>query len=138
LQMLERGEQEPPGEMLFSRQALRDALPEVSRVRLEQTLYAEYPEVQGYLQSLHREKTNQTPRSLAGVWGVSEEEASAIASRLVEIGFFERRGEKNNPNYWVPFLYRQALEMVQGSADVDLEDDGDLEDHAAFQQGLDV
>jgi hypothetical protein len=117
LLMLERGEREPQDEMLLSRQALREALPEVSRVRLERTIYAEYPEVKDRLEALRRGKTNQTVESLAEIWVVSIDEAQSIASHLVEIGFFELRSEKGNPSYWVPFLYRPALEMSQGTAE---------------------
>ena len=59
LAMLERGEDEPQGSELFTRQAVRDALPTVSRVRLEQTIYAEYPEVKGWLEALDSEKSDQ-------------------------------------------------------------------------------
>jgi hypothetical protein len=117
LKMLDRGEREPQDKMIFSRQALREALPEVSRVRLEQTIYAEYPEVKEHLEALRREKTNQTLESLSEIWSVSVEEAQTLAAHLVEIGFFEPRGYKGNPSYWVPFLYRPALEMSQGTAE---------------------
>jgi hypothetical protein len=40
-----------------------------------------------------------------------------MAHELAEIGFFERRGERDAPEYWVPFLYRDALDMVQGTAE---------------------
>ena len=36
---------------------------------------------------------------------------------LVEIGFFQPRGARENWTYWVPFLYRDALNMSQGIAD---------------------
>jgi hypothetical protein len=62
LAMLERGEDEPPGEEIFSRQALRDALLPVSRVRLEQTIFAEYPETHEWLNALEEEKAEQTQR----------------------------------------------------------------------------
>jgi hypothetical protein len=117
LEMLERGEDEPPGEPLFSGQALRDALPEVSNVRLEQTIFAEYPESKDFLQALEREKTHQTSKTLAAIWQTTEDAAAAIATGLVELGFFEQRGTRAQPSYWVPFLYRPALGMVQGSAE---------------------
>ena len=110
LEMLERGEPEPEGEMLFSRQAFRDALPEVSRVRLQKTVYAEYPNLRGEVEALEGEKTNQSLRSLSEVWDEPENRTRGIADELVEIGLFERRGERGNPAYWVPFLYRPALE----------------------------
>jgi hypothetical protein len=43
LRRIEIGHDEPPEEILFDRQAFKDALREVSQVRLKQTLYAEYP-----------------------------------------------------------------------------------------------
>jgi hypothetical protein len=33
-----------------------------------------------------------------------------------DVGFFERRGTAGDPDYWVPFLYRDALGLVQGEA----------------------
>ena len=65
---------------------------------------------------LDGEKTSQTPKTLSKIWKVSEEEALKIAKQLVEIGFFEPKGSKDAPKYWVPFLYRDALSMVQGTA----------------------
>lgn len=43
--------------------------------------------------------------------------ALETAEQLVEVGFFERRGSKDRPVFWVPFLYRDALDMIQGPAD---------------------
>lgn len=117
LASLERGEPEPEESSIFNRAAFRDALPEVSRVRLEQTLYAEYPDLKPYLERLQGEKTNQSVESLAELWNVKPDEAHGIAARAVETGFFELRGENEEPSYWVPFLYRPALAMVQGTAD---------------------
>jgi hypothetical protein len=30
--------------------------------------------------------------------------------------FFQKRGQKEQPQFWVPFLYRDALHMAQGQA----------------------
>jgi len=114
---LELGEPEPDGERLFARVAFKDALPEVSKVRLEQTLYAEHPEKKSWIEKLRGEKTLHTPDSLAAIWNISAEQATEQASELVSIGFFEARGSKQEPSFWVPFLYRDALELIQGSAD---------------------
>lgn len=116
LERLEIGHEEPEEEMLFDRGTFRDALPEVSIVRLERTLYTEYPETKPWLEALEREKTEQFPETLATLWGVKLETALARAERLVEFGFFERRGPKREPSFWVPFLYRPALDLSQGSA----------------------
>ena len=117
LKALEIGSEEPPEESLISRAALKDALPEVSRFRFEQTLCAEFPELRRSMDQLESEKTEQTPSSLAEIWQISKEDALATANRLVEIGFFEPRGSKQEPRFWVPFLYRSALNMVQGAAE---------------------
>ncbi len=117
LSALERGEESPGEGALFSRGAFRDALPEVSRTRLEQTIFAEYPDLKGPLEKLEGEKTNQTLESLASLWDMSDDEAADIAARAVDVGFFSKQGSKESPEFWVPFLYRPALEMVQGTAD---------------------
>jgi hypothetical protein len=116
LQRINTGQGNLEGDRLFENTVLREALPEVSRVRLERTLYAEYPDVKPWLERLERERTEHTTQTLAEIWALDESEAASRAERLVEIGFFERRGTKQNPTYWVPFLYRPALDLVQGAA----------------------
>jgi hypothetical protein len=113
----EVGETAPEGEMLFSRPAYKDALPDVSKVRLEQTLYAEYPDQKKWIERLRGAKTSQTLETLASFWGTSQEDTVARANQLSAIGFFEKRGTQQAPEYWVPFLYRDALVMVQGAAE---------------------
>jgi hypothetical protein len=48
---------------------------------------------------------------------VTNEAAVTQATQLVAVGFFEQRGTRAAPEYWVPFLYRDALDMVQGAAE---------------------
>jgi hypothetical protein len=117
LRKLDLGTPEGTVDTLFSRSALKDGLPEVSKNRLEQTLFAEYPDLRDKIVALQQEKTSQAPETLARIWKSSLPEASAAAEQLVEIGFFQKRGPKDDPEYWVPFLYRPALQMVQGAAD---------------------
>ena len=105
-----------PDTHLFGKSAIRSALPAVSKARYFQTLCAEYPLLKPRLDRLEGERTAQSKPSLARLWSVSEAEATEIAERLVEVGFFERRGSYEIPTYWVPFLYRDALNMVQGTA----------------------
>ena len=114
---LEVGEPAPEGEQLFARPSFKEALGEVSKVRLEQTLYAEYPAQRELLEKLRDAKTSQTPESLAEIWGISVEEAAARATELTRIGFFEARGIRQAPEYWIPFIYRDALDLVQGAAE---------------------
>ncbi len=107
----------PEKNQLFARAAFKEALPEVSKVRLEQTLYAEHSEQKPWLEKLKGEKTLQTPETLAEIWSVSADDSVARATNLAAIGFFEQRGSKQAPEFWVPFLYREALDLVQGAAE---------------------
>jgi hypothetical protein len=117
IKRFEIGEAEPEGEQLFARPSFKDALPGVSKVRLEQTLYAEYPSQKQWIEKLRGAKTLQTPDTLAAIWGVTPEDATARANELSTIGFFETRGTRQRPEYWVPFLYRDALDLIQGAAE---------------------
>jgi hypothetical protein len=98
------------------------ALPTVSDARLVQYLYAEYPAYKPFLEKLEGQKAEQTPESLAELWSVDRPGAIEKAKELVDLGFFELRGTKEEPTFWVPFLYRDALELVQGKADSDEEE----------------
>lgn len=117
LKQLQLGHSAPENELLFDRNAIRAALPEVSKARYDQTLCAEHPSLKPYLDRLEGEKTQQSLPSLTKVWKCGIEKATELAEKLVETGFFERRGSKESPIFWVPFLYREALNLVQGSAD---------------------
>lgn len=116
IQKLERGEQAPEGDILLDRASFKDSLPQVSKTRFEQTLLAEYADVASYVTKLEGERAEQTATSLAQIWEVAEEQARDIARRLAEIGFFEVRGDKESLSYWVPFIYRPALNLVQRKA----------------------
>ena len=113
---LEMGTEAPPDGELFERAAFKEALREVSTVRLRQTLYAEYSDLKPYIEKLEGEKAEQLPATLADTWGVPMEDAIKVAEQLVRVGFFERTGDRESVSYWVPFLYRDALNLVQGQA----------------------
>jgi len=117
LKLLEMGASEPSGETLISSAALKAALPSVSTGRYNQTLCAEHAAFKPWMTKLEGEKTQQTPTTLEKIWKTSDAEASSRAEKLSEIGFFEKRGTKEQPIFWVPFLYRDALRLVQGQAD---------------------
>ncbi|MFC3297239.1 P-loop ATPase, Sll1717 family [Clavibacter michiganensis] len=106
------GQPEPAPPALFSPRAFDAALPPVSNIRVQRTLYAEYVDSKPYIAALQGEKTEHNSLSLARIWSVQKDEASSVADRLVDIGFFQRKG----PNFWVPFMYRPALALVQGAA----------------------
>lgn len=114
---LERGGNEPEGTELFERAAFKEALPTVSKVRYEQTLLAEYPDMLEFFQKLEGEKSEQSISTLSHLWNAEPEQTAQIARRLSDIGFFEIRGTKDDPSFWVPFIYRSALNLIQGKAE---------------------
>ncbi|MGH7984064.1 MAG: P-loop ATPase, Sll1717 family [Candidatus Udaeobacter sp.] len=111
------GAPEPSHSYLFDRICFKEAMREVSRVRVEQTIYAEYPEVKPWIEAIEGEKTEQSIESLAELWNVNKQEAATRAQRLVDIGFFEALGKRDSPRFKVPFLYRNYLALLQGKAD---------------------
>jgi hypothetical protein len=117
LKRYENGNTEPEDNVFFDRFAIRAALPAVSKARYEQTLCAEYPALKPFLSQLEGERTQHSIESLSKLWKkINQTKAIEIAEKLVEAGFFEKRGSKESPNYWVPFIYRDALSMVQGAS----------------------
>ncbi len=116
LKLYELGHLDPPAENLFSKSIIPQALPAVSKARFEQTLCAENPTLKPFLDKLERGKTQQTPESLSQLWKCSVDKAIEVAEQLVEAGFFESRRTRSSSIYWVPFLYRDALRLVQGPA----------------------
>jgi hypothetical protein len=113
---LENGEPEPPNGLLIDRAAIKAALVPVSQTRLEQTIFAEYPQFREPLLKLKGEKSQQSVETLAHKWGLSPEAALETANALEAIGFFVRREKKGVVEFWVPFLYRNGLDMSWGAA----------------------
>ena len=116
---LERGGAAAPGEQLFDRSVFKAALPAVSSARLLTYLYSEYPSERPYLEKLEGQKTEHSLDSLSEIWGLDRTATLAKVAELVELGFFQKRGTPAEPTYWIPFLYRDALKLVQGKADAD-------------------
>jgi hypothetical protein len=104
---------------LFDRSVFKLALPIVSQTRLTSYLYAEYPNARQFIASLEGQKTEQTPESLSALWTLSRPDALVKARELTALGLFEEHGPRDQPTFWVPFLYREALSLVQGRAEPD-------------------
>ena len=110
------GKRRSDGDDLIDKSSLQEALPVVSETRYKQTLCAEHPSLIAHLLKLEREKSEQNTETLGQIWRTTEHETTKVAEKLVDIGFFSLRGTKLAPVFWVPYLYRDALKMVQGSA----------------------
>jgi hypothetical protein len=113
----EKGISAPSDTRLFEQAAFKEALPQVSKTRLEQTLYAEFPQTKQSIEALREQKATQTAASLAALWKCTLDEATKRAGDLEGIGFFERIAGASETYWRVPFLYRPALESIQGTAD---------------------
>lgn len=117
LRNMEIGASDISGGELFGGSAIKKALDGVSHQRLNQTIYPEYPALKPFIEKLESQKAEQTYETLAVLWKISPEETQAITARLVDIGFFEKRGSGDSLTFWIPFLYRPALKITQGSAE---------------------
>jgi hypothetical protein len=111
LHSLEIGEAAPSDGTLLSAEAIREGLSEVSRVRLEQTLFAEHPNLAAYIKKLRGGIADHTTATLAEILNVSETWAYSAGEDLVGIGFFERMGTREAPIFRIPYLYRSALSI---------------------------
>lgn len=114
---LERGRANISEGKLFEPAAFKEALPAVSKVRLEQTLYAEFPNLKPFIEKFKEQKATQPLGNLQSIWEVDEAKALSIANNLEKIGFLERLGGASGSSWRVPFLYRPALNLIQGSAE---------------------
>jgi hypothetical protein len=112
---LETGGDEPGDELLFDRTVFKEAMPALSEYRVTRVLFAEYQELRAYIEKMREQKTEQNSESLARLWEINVTDAAKIARQLRDIGFFEERS--GGASYWVPFVYRSYLAMVQGKAD---------------------
>ena len=112
LQRYEMGQPAPQAPAIFSPRSFDAALPQVSKIRIQRTIYPEYVDAKPFIAALSGEKTEHNLESLARIWKTSEEDTIHMSDRLVEIGFFQYRA----PNFWVPFMYRPELKLVQGAA----------------------
>lgn len=101
---------------IVSRQAIKNAAYEVSKVRIEQTIFAEYAEFKLNIVAIENKKAEHTTKTLSEVWSVDENIAYDRAMKLAEIGFFELRAAKNDGLFKIPFLYRAFLGIIQGKA----------------------
>ncbi|MBS0239824.1 MAG: hypothetical protein JSR89_15505 [Proteobacteria bacterium] len=117
IKRLERGEPEPAAEALFDRASFKQALPKVSEYRTTKVLYAEFPELRNFIEALRSKRSEHDIKSLAEIWQRSASEAKETAERLVSVGFFERRKASDTTTYWVPFIYRPYLNLIQGRAE---------------------
>ena len=117
LSRLEHGGKACEGEILFDRSSFKAALPVVSQYKLERSLYAENPRLRSWIEKLRGGKSELSLDNLKGLWNVEQAESIKLADELVEIGFFKKKTtEEFGTTYWIPFVFRPALELTMGRA----------------------
>ena len=119
---LENGINELLDDQIISRQSFKEAVNDVSKQRIEQTIYAEFPDIKEQIELLRGDKAEHGLDTLMNKWSLDKQSTLIIAKRLISIGFFEQRGEVTNPKYKIPFMYRPYLEITQGSSTSELEE----------------
>lgn len=95
----------------ISEKALWLALKEVSKTKLD-TVLAEYPKLQPFINRLKRKKIRSTSADLKIYWDCSKREVNIVARNLVRIGILRDENEftpNKEPLYCIPHLYRMAL-----------------------------
>lgn len=116
MEELELGSYKIQAENLFSKSSIIKSLLPVSKAKLDQTLFQEYPQYRDCIMKFEQQKTEHSLSSLQRLWDIGSEKTVELSRNLFEIGFLERKGDIADPTFTVPYLYRLALNMVQGKA----------------------
>lgn len=128
IRKLENGNDQIVEPNIISRYSLKEALYEVSKQRVVQTLYSEFPAAKDSIELLKGDKAEQNIQTLASRWQSNEEETLAKAKYLESIGFLELRGNPQSPQFKIPFLYRPYLGITQGMAIYEDDDNNEGEE----------
>lgn len=103
-------------DFLISDSALIESMPEVSKTRLTQTLYAEHANYRSRFESFRSNKTEHCTSSLRKIWGLPEAEVIELANEFAKIGFFKKHIiNVSEPRYLIPIVYHQALDLRLGT-----------------------
>ena len=119
---LESGINELADDQIISRQSFKDAINEVSKQRLEQTIYAEFSDIKEQIELLRGDKAEHGIDTLMSKWNLDKESTLKVAKRLISIGFFEQKGDIASSRFKIPFMYRPYLEITQGSATSEIDE----------------
>jgi hypothetical protein len=103
-----------PGKVLIEGEAIKEALKQLSRQRVDDTLLAESREYKPIIEKFQDSKAEHNLESLGKTLGLPLEETKEVVKVLVEMGFLERI--KKTDTYKVPMLYRDGLNITLGKA----------------------
>lgn len=109
LEIFNRDKVEEDTKVLLYSPMLKEALVRLSKDKVQNTLFAEYPHLRKYIERFKGSKAEHNDESLRKLF---DEDPSGIAKELVSIGFLERLPK----SYKIPFLYRDGADVTQGKA----------------------
>jgi len=108
-QLGEGEERRGGGDYLIGAAAIRKAYYTVSELKLSTQLYAEYPEYRNWIEKFKNGKSTHNEETIKKILG---SQWKSRVEKLVYVGFLEEiKGGWN-----IPFIYRPALQIVQGKA----------------------
>ncbi len=117
IRALELGQEAPPDGNLFTRAIIKDAQSDASKEKVEKHLFAEHPTYRPWIDRRRAGKSRYGIQSLASLWEVTPDEALVRAQALVDIGFWAKEQKDGDTEVWIPFIYRDGLDISQGQAD---------------------
>lgn len=110
-------------EFVISSKALKHALIEVSKVKRDAYLKAEFPHIYPKVEKLIGGKTELSQMALAKLYGEGWE---AVVDDFVSLGILRVERKRDGERWWkVPFIYRAGLEMKQGQSNGDMGGSGE-------------
>lgn len=114
----ETGDETTSNGYLIGPKALKLAFKEVSKDKVE-TMYSEYPNLRGIIEMFEGKKTEHDLESVGKLLLAAriDRNPAQVIEDLLEIRFFQEKQKKiSSSTYWVPFIFRPYLSMVQGAA----------------------
>ena len=114
---LKMGKDGTENENLFDRSLFKLAIERVSKVKIEQTLFAEYSDMKEYIQKFSEQRATNSVMSVSRILGKDENYSLEIINRLQEIGFLAKKEINNKTFYDIPFLFRPYLRSIQGTSE---------------------
>lgn len=114
---IELGQQPPPDNNLFTRSAIKEAQSMASNEKVEKHLFAEYPSYRTWIECLREGKSRYSLSKLCEIWKKQSDEALLRINALADIGFWRKEMSGDEVEVWIPFIYRDGLDITQGKSE---------------------
>jgi len=97
--------------LIFNHEGLNFGGSILSKTKMEQTIFAEFPECRRYIEAfIDSSGRNFDGVKLANIWDIKTDEADKMASYLCEIGVLKKSSTRSGAtNYLIPVLYTNYL-----------------------------